>query len=457
MRPVPLTTIVGTGVVLGVLALSGCATRPTPAEKAERAGRDAVAAAYRPSGEKPALPPLTPDTAPADFLRFALLNNPAVEAAYYDWFGAVEKITPARSLPDPKLTFQADIMSIITSLMPGLMVDLPGPGKLAAGAAMATAESETRYFAFEKAVLETAFALKKATYESAFIERKLALNRQTLSLLGDIEKLAQTRNASGQGTLQDVLRAQIEQERLRSEIANLEDSRQPLMERFKAALGLGPDQPTSPLPKTAFPSLPLDANADALLTEALAHNPGLQAMAAEIRLADAGIAMARKARIPDFSVGLEADVKMVPFLWRPQASMTLPIWKDKIAAEIAAAQAARSAAQARLSAEQIALAVEFAEKRYMVRESGRNLALIQERLLPRARQALDITKSAYLTGTVDFLGLLDAERMLLDLQLSDAEAQLQRDAALAEISLVIVGRQPAGAPVRKSALPTPAK
>ena len=37
---------------------------------------------------------------------------------------------------------------------------------------------------------------------------------------------------------------------------------------------------------------------------------------------------------------------------KPQASMTLPVWRDKIAAQIAAAQADKNAAKARLNAEQ---------------------------------------------------------------------------------------------------------
>ena len=85
------------------------------------------------------LPELTADSGLDDFLRFAILNQPQVEAAYYDWAASVERITQERSLPDPRLTFEAFFADTITSLMPGLMVDLPGPGKLKAAANVATA------------------------------------------------------------------------------------------------------------------------------------------------------------------------------------------------------------------------------------------------------------------------------------------------------------------------------
>ena len=48
---------------------------------------------------------------------------------------------------------------------------------------------------------------------------------------------------------------------------------------------------------------------------------------------------------------------------------------------------------------------------------------------------------------MDFLNLLDAERTLLGFQLSEVEARVQRELALAELALLILGTPPAGAPV----------
>jgi cobalt-zinc-cadmium efflux system outer membrane protein len=66
--------------------------------------------------------------------------------------------------------------------------------------------------------------------------------------------------------------------------------------------------------------------------------------------------------------------------------MSLPVWRDKIAAQIAAAQAGQRAAEARLSAEQITMTVDFAMKTYDYREVTRNLALLREKLIPKAGQ-----------------------------------------------------------------------
>ena len=440
------TLALTTSAIAVAALLAGCVGMRTDGEKRARQDQEAVGQIYRPNGERPTLPKLDANAPFRDFLLFAMLNQPQVEAAYFDWAESVRRITVERSLPDPRLTFQSDIADTVMSLMPGLMMDFPGPGKLKVAANVATAESDTRYFLFESSVLQTSFALKKAYYQLYFLEAKVSVNRQTLALVTDLEKLARTQNEVGKVTLQDVLRAQIEQDRLTTEIANLDDSHNPLLAQFKAALGLAGEQPNPPVP-AQFESTPLDLSSDQLFASALARNPRLKAMEAEVRRADASLRLAYKSRVPDFNVGVEVDAKASPVFVTPQLGVTLPIWRDKIAAEIAGAQAGQRAAQARLSAEQIALAVEFAEKSFMFRESSRNLALLQERLLPKARQSVEVARAAYLSGQLDFLNLIDAQRTLLDFRLAEVEARIQRELALAELSLIILGTPPTGAPL----------
>ena len=427
------------------LVLAGCRGVPPSGEKQARHDLGAVAGQYRPGNQLPALPELTPDSSLSNFLAFALLDSPAVEAAFYDWSASVENITVTRSLPDPQLTFQAYIQNVITSLMPGFAWNFPGPGKLKARAGVAAAESQGKYFAFESAVLQAAFNLKNAYYRLGLLDEQLRLKRESLSLLENQERAVRAQSAAGTAALPDLLRVQSERDRIRAGLANLEDSRHSLLENFKSALGLTPEQSDPPVP-AHFEISGENVDADALLRVAFAHNPQLKAMEADVRAAEAGIAVAYKERVPDFSAALMADVKASPVLYWPQASMSLPIWRDKIAAEIAGAKAGELAARSRLKAAEIDLAVTFAEKSFACREASRNLALIEDELIPKARQSLEAVSAGYRTGTTDFSALTDAQRMLLDLQLEAAEAGTDRAIALADLSLMIAGLPPANAP-----------
>jgi outer membrane protein TolC len=427
----------------GGLALAGCRGIQTSGEKQARHDLGSVASQYRPAN-RPALPELTPDTSLSNLLAFALLNSPTVEAAFYDWSASVENITVTRSLPDPQLTLQAYITDTLTSLMPGLFQSIPGPGKLKARAGVAAAESQGKYFAFESAVLQAAFNLKRAYYQLGLLDEQLRIKREALALLENQEHAVRAQNVTGTAALSESLRVQSELDRARTDLANLEDSRRSLAENFKAALGLTPERPDPPIP-AHFETSGENPGADELLRAAFEHNPQLKAMEADIRSAEAGIAVAYKERVPDFNAGLSADVYAPPFYW-PQAGMTLPIWRDKLAAEVAQAKANELAAKSKLKAGQIDLAVNFAEKSFAYRETSRNLTLIEKELIPKARQSIETVRAGYRTGTMDFSAMTDAERMLLDLQLEAVQVRTDCEIALAELSLMVAGVPPANAP-----------
>jgi len=429
--------------LLILLLLTGCKGIPTPGEKAARRQAQQVTADYRPNGNKPVLPTLTADSTLTNFITYAILNQAKVEAAYFDWLASVERITSARSLPDPQITFQMDIEDVVSSIMPGLMMNFPGAGKLRAGAAVASAQSDARYVAFRSAVLETAFEVKRTYFQLHFLSERIRVNRENLSLLTDLEAMARSQNEVGKVTLQDVLRAQIGQERVKNEITNVEDSRALLLAQFKAALGLKGNDPAPPLP-SRFESTPFELSDEKVFDAALAANTRLKAMAAEVRAAEAGITLAHKAKMPDSSVGLMADVKMSPVLYRPLATITLPLWRDKIAAQIAEAQANKRSAEARFSAEEIGLAVDVAERTYVYRETTRNLTLLGDQLLPKARQSLEVARTGYLSGQIDFFNLTDSQRTLLGFELERVEAATQREITLAELSLIVKGMPPSG-------------
>jgi outer membrane protein TolC len=327
--------------------------------------------------------------------------------------------------------------------MPGFAWNFPGPGKLKARGRVAAAASQTKFFAFESAALQAAFNFKRAYFKLGGLDGQLRLKRATLALLENQERAVRAQIETGKAALPDLLRVQSGLARIRAELANLEDSRRPLIANFKAALGMTAEKQDPPVPNHFETSRGTPA-ADELFRTAFARNPQLAAMEADVRAAEAGIAVAYKERTPDFNVGLSADAYAPPFYW-PQVGMTLPIWRDKLASEVAQAKAGEMAAKSRLKAAQIDLAVSFAEKLFACRETGRNLALLENELIPKANQSLEIVRAGYRAGTMDFSAMTDAERTRLDLQAEAVQTRAEHEIALAELSLVIAGVPPSGA------------
>ena len=443
-RPTKWLVLAGT-LLVGAAILAGCSGTVTREEQLARADIAQARSRYRPEDAKPPLPTLTTESGLADLIRYALLNNPRVESTFHDWAAAVEEITTARSLPDLMLNFSAEISRGVPNLSAALMTDpmanWPGPGKLPLKAEAAYGEAMKRRALVENELLATALAVKRAYYQLWVLEEQIRWTRETLAVVDETESLARRRAAVGKVTQQDILRAQMEHDQLTIQLANLEDSRGPLQARLRSALGLGPDQPTPPFALRLEPAPP-DFTEKSLLEAAFANNPRLKEMRSEIMQAMALYQLAQKSTVPDYSFGVGVSGGMNPVAVTPSLGITLPIWRDKIAAEIARGRAGVDAAKARLAAEQLDLAVRFAETAYAWREADRNVTLHGILLLPKARAALDSARGGYVAGTTPLADLLEAERACLQHHLEHAVAAGQREMVLAEMSLVILGRWP---------------
>src|SRR5512134_1354123 len=91
--PVVLTST----AIATALLLTGCAGVRTEGEKRARQDQESVGQVYRPGDERPALPKLDTNAPLHDFMLFTMLNQPRVEAAYFDWAASVRRITVERS------------------------------------------------------------------------------------------------------------------------------------------------------------------------------------------------------------------------------------------------------------------------------------------------------------------------------------------------------------------------
>src|SRR4030095_5808348 len=101
--------------------------------------------------------------------------------------------------------------------------------------------------------------------------------------------------------------------------------------------------------------------------------------------------------------------------------------------------------------------VDFAERSYRYREATRNLELLEKQLLPKARQSLEVARSGYLGGQIDFFNLTDSERTLLGFELEKVEVATQREIVLAELSLVIQGMSPSSSGMGSTVTRTPSQ
>jgi outer membrane protein TolC len=428
--------------------LSSCTVAPSAVERQARAQISQIGDVIRPAAPKPSLPVLNPDSSLSDYVLFGVLNHPRVEAAYHEWRASVAAIAPARALPDPQFTFQADVTDTLMSFMPGLMFDFMTPGKRAAMANEAASASRVAYRTYVATVLEVATGVRKAWLELAYVDEALRLRDSALGALDQAAAMAGADYVTGRGmgTLEIQVRLANDVAKVRSELGALGDRRVAGRTRLKSALGLttsdiDPAWPQATLAPTVLPS------EDELWRRAQAANPDLGRMRAMVEMAIVGVEVARKAGTPDFTIGAMVDLKADPLMIRPTATVTLPIWREKIRANIAAAEARRDAAAARVSAEQLNVAAELAQMLYMVRESDRMIAYIDTTALPNYERAIASIEAGYQAGMTGPGMIPETRVMALAMRLERATALRDRENAVTDLMLMTADIAPAGAPL----------
>lgn len=434
--------------------LGGCAGAPLAGEQAARGQLARVGETLRPRAATPVLPQLRADSPPGEFVRYAVLNHPAVIAAYDDWRASIEAITPARSLPDPQFTFQADITDSLMTFMPGLMFDFMVPGKRAAMGREATAAGNVAYRDYVATVLRIATDARKAWVELTYVAEVDRLYGVTISAAEEALALANADYTTGRGmgNFEKQIRLQNLAAQHHAHHAAIVDRLVAARARFKAALGIGfaEADPSWPRPVFAVTALPSE---DELWQRIRAANPALAKMRAMVDMAVASVDVARQGGTPDFSLGAMADLKASPLMVRPVASVTLPVWRDKISAAITAAEAHRDAALARVSAEELNLAAELAQMLYMVRESDRMLAYIDDTALPNLGHTFASLEAGVQSGMTSPSMISETRLMEIDLRHERLELLRNRENAAVDLVLLFAAVAPDGAPLLPGPVP----
>ena len=366
---------------------------------------------------------------------YALANNPEVYVARERHIGALARVPQAMALPEPKLTYRYFVNEVETRVGPqehgiGLSQTLPWFGKrgLQGDAATETARAAQEGIA---SIQNTVIAeVANAYYELFYLGRSIEIIRGNRDLVLHLERVARARYGAGAATHADVIRAQVELGIIENRLGSLKDRRAPLFARLNALLNR-PTTETFDLPSilTFEPVLYTD---DELLAKVSLHNPDLRATSFEIEAAHRQRERANKNYLPDITLGLDyiatGDARMPGVqdsgddALSATIGFTLPIWRSKYDAGVKEADAILRQQQFKRDQQLNTFHAETVTALFKLRDAQRQIDLYEKALLPKANESLVATQRAYSTGAAPFADTIDAQRMLLNFELSFARA-----------------------------------
>ena len=403
-------------------------------------------------GASKEMAPLAAQPTLQDYLAYAALHNPGLQASFNHWKAALERIPQVKALPDPKFTYTAFIREVETRVGPqeqkfGLSQTFPWFGTLRLRGDVAVEAANGAHQRFEAEKLRLFFQVKDAYYEYYYLERAIGITIDNLELLKHLESVAQAKARAG-APLLSVIRAQVELGKLEDHRHALTDLRGPIAAKLNAALNR-PYDAFLPWPKQA-PFRNVKLREEVLFARLRENNPELKSLDFAIAGNEKAVELARKDSYPDFTLGFNyIDTAEALNLSTPNSgkdpvtaiiAVNVPIWRGKYKAAVQEAQLLREAAVNMRKERRNLLDVELRLALYQFRDSERKIDLFRDTLTPEAEQSLNITEETYRAGNVDFLSLIDAQRLLLEFQLASERALVNREQSLAKIEM-LTGRE----------------
>jgi outer membrane protein TolC len=451
------------GVFVGLmLVLSGCASTSerssTQALKAEETTRTQEQVRGTPYS-RVNLPELKENSGLNDYLAYAAINNPQLEAAFNRWKAAMEMVSQARTLPDPRFNYGYFIQEVETRVGPqeqriGISQMFPwfGKRKLRGEAALEGANAARQQYEAAKFTLFD--EVKQAYCELYYLGRAISVTAENVELLKQFEEITRSKYESGTALHGDVIKAQVELDKLRDRLRTLNDLKSPTVARLNAALNRPAEAPLA-FPTHIVPTT-LSAEPSRLLEQLKAANPELKSLDFLAEKDKANIALAKKEFYPDVTLGVDyvvtgpARMSGVADSGKDSVvagfSVNIPLWCGKYRAGVREAESRYAATRQERDDRVNRLSTDLKLALFRYQDAERKITLYRDSLIPKADQNLKVTQRSFEAGQSDFLSLIDAEHSLLEFQLTCERAVADREQGLATVEKLVGGESPALAP-----------
>lgn len=373
-------------------------------------------------------------------------NNPAIRVSEMAVASARYAPKQASALPDTEVMVQHFSVgsprpfagysnSDFAYIGFGASQELPYPGKRSLRANVA--EHEVAISNAEKDVVawDAITRLKLAYFQIAASQQVIAILQRDQQTAEQIEQAAEARYRVGQGSQEDVLRAQLQRTKLLNELSTQSRDKAQAEAAIKALLNrpLGsPDLVAEPLRERSLPA------AETLLQKLADENPDLQVNRQRIAQGQAAVELAKREKKPDFGV---------QYMWQHTASefrdyymatfsVKLPN-RSRVRAMEGEAQAKLAQAESEKQARRKQMESDLGEQIAVAQASEQQLKVYDEGLIPQSQAALNAGLAGYSAGKQEYQALLSSFADTLQLAIERERTLAEHESALARIEALI--------------------
>ena len=328
-----------------------------------------------------------------------------------------ERIPQAKALPDPSLSLgiqndgfkSIQVGKMETSFYQvGLTQPFPWPGKRGLRGEVAGLGADISKMAAERTRLGLQADVKRAYFGLLLVRGQLRLLEDQAIFLQNAQAITQARYEVGQGAQADLLRAQLERNRLSQTRFSLQSEERVFLAALNRLRGSMEDSPIptiASLEQMQFQVTPVEG----ILAQAEAQSPELQAARLGVKQAEASLDLAKRDRYPDFAVsGAVMPRGGLEPMWSVGFSISLPVWsKQKQQRAVAEQDWRRKSQGSEATSVRNILNQRTRERSAQFDSALGTIRIYRDGLLVQSEATFHATLAQYETGRVPFLSVLE--------------------------------------------------
>ncbi len=372
-----------------------------------------------------------------DYLEYTLSHNAGLKASFERAAAASEAIIQAKTLDDPLLMYGYATEDTPQRSEFEVMQMFPWFGVIKDRTDVATAMAKLEGRQYETKKLEVLFEVKQAFYEYSFLAKSIEVTTENVQLIKHFEEVARTKYVVSEASQPDVIRAQVEVVTMENDLITWEKSRPAITAKLNSLMNR-PAESKLPWPQVnPYRQIKIDfAQVNELIMQ---NNPELQGAAYEIEAAYSKEKLTKKEFYPQFGIGVAVDAGMGEDMHSrtmPKIQLTLPIWRKKYkAAERQAKAQVQQVKQQKVEIGNI-LSARAQQVLFELESSDRKIRLYRDTIMPKVKEMVGASESAYKAGTQDFLNLIDSQRTLIRYQLEYERVIADNGQSIAELEML---------------------
>ena len=364
----------------------------------------------------------------SDVLRIAKTSRAEVRAARSRAKAAASRPEIVSALDDPEIYPSLDHVPYrLDGANWSVTIEQRFPLSHVRGSRERAAEADARreLAGIDRAGLDVELDAAQAFWMLAELRERAKIVEEQRALADQMVGAATARYSNGNGMQADVLRAQLEADKLAGERDAIAAEVRAAETLLDTSLARSPGAPIPDLDASVSDAEP--AGATAAADAALASRPELRAGRAEVARAEAEVSVMTSMYAPMGMIRTGPAYTMFDGQgWMVMVGLSIPLWRGKLNAGVDEARSMRDMADADLQAMRTMIAGEAAAARERVEAARQRYLALRDHVVPRARQASAASLAAYTAGQAPLVSVIESAQALWDAErdLAMARAQL---------------------------------